>query len=259
MFDTHCHLNFEAFEDSYEDVIGRARHAGVRFMLIPGTDWKTSKKAFDIAEVHQNIYASVGIHPTKDLGKIDLEPTIFKLEELAENDKVVAIGEVGLDYYWFRSSPDVQKVFFRAQIKLALKMGKSLIIHNRHAGEDVVKTLQSLWHRNLVKRCVFHCCEEDNYMLTFARNNGIFIGVDGDVTYDKDKQKFIKDVPVELLVVETDSPYMLPEPLRSKERVNNEPKNVELVLDAVAKLKNIDKNELKKITTKNAKTLFVLV
>lgn len=256
MFDTHCHLNFEAFEDNFEEVIARARHEGVRQMLIPGTDLKTSKKALDIAEVHQNIYASVGIHPTKDLGKIDLESSLYKLEELAENNKVVAIGEVGLDYYWFRSSPDVQKEFFKAQIKLALKLGKALIIHNRQAGEDVVKTLQSVWHKNLVRRCVFHCCEVDDYLLTFALNNGIYIGVDGDVTYDADKQNFINEVPLESLVIETDSPYLLPEPLRSKERVNNEPTNMKLVLECVAKVKNIGKDELGKITTNNAKRLF---
>ncbi|OGM34239.1 hypothetical protein A2962_04825 [Candidatus Woesebacteria bacterium RIFCSPLOWO2_01_FULL_39_61] len=267
MFDTHCHLNFEAFKSTFEDVISRARHEGVSKMLIPGTDLETSKRAFDIAETHQNIYASVGIHPTKDLGKLNLDSVMFKLEELAHSDKVVAIGEVGLDYYWFRSSPDVQKVFFKSQIKLALKLGKSLIIHNRHAGEDVISSLQNVWHKALGKRSVFHCCEVDSNMLLFAKNNGIFIGVDGDVTYDKAKQKFIKEVPLEQIVIETDSPYILPEPYRSqsslpkgdsKDQMLNEPKNVKLIIEAVAKLKKVTPKELEKITTDNGKTLFGL-
>ena len=257
MFDTHCHLNFQAFSDSFDSVIKTAQNENVSLMMIPGTDYEISKRAVEISEIYSGTYSAIGIHPTKDLENLDLNQSLIMLEELAKSPKVMAIGEIGLDYYRYRAGSVIQKMFFEHQLKLALKLNKSMIIHNRHASEDVLKILNKIRTENFEERVVFHCCEPDEILLDFAIKHNIYVGVDGDVTYDKAKQDFIKQVPLELLVVETDSPYIIPEPLRStKKGVSNEPKNVKLVLEKISEIKNVDFEELVKITTGNGKRLF---
>ncbi|KKQ43125.1 MAG: Hydrolase, TatD family [Microgenomates group bacterium GW2011_GWC1_37_8] len=259
MFDSHCHLNFQAFSDTYEAVIKSANNEGIDYILIPGTDLENSEKAIELAEGHKGIFAAVGMHPTKDFEKTDLNSLVVKLEELCTSHKVVAIGEIGLDYYRYKSGSEVQKKYFLSQLELGLRLEKAIIIHNRHAGEDILKLLYKNWVPGMAGRCVFHCCESDFDLLEFAKDKNIFIGVDGDVTYDTQKQLFIKRVPLSLLLVETDSPYILPEPLRSqKERKANEPKNLIYILKKVSEIKNIQTNELIKITKDNAVKLFAV-
>ncbi len=271
MFDTHCHLNFQAFNDNFNDVVKRAHDFGVNTILVPGTDLETSKKAIEIAESYENIYAAIGIHPTKDLNDIDLNSATFTLEELSKSEKIVAIGEIGLDYYRYRAGTSTQKVFFIAQLQLSLKLNFSVIIHNRHAGKDILDLLKTNWQSAYEGRMVFHCCEADEDMLSFAKKHTIFIGVDGDVTYDEEKKKFIRDVPLELLVIETDSPYIIPEPLRSenvslraRDRTGgqsqrpNEPKNISYIAEKVSSIKSMPIEEINETTTKNAFKLFGL-
>jgi len=258
MFDTHAHLNFEVFKDSFSDIIKKSREDGILNIVVPGTDFDTSKKAIDIATDYEGIYAAVGIHPTKELDLKNLEAEVYKIEELANYEKVVAIGEIGLDYYRFKSPASIQKKYFEAQIKLAKKLDKSLIIHNRHAGHEVVKTVEKSWDGSLSRRCVFHCCEADHEMLSFALEKGIFLGVDGDITFDNDKLKFISKVPIEQLVVETDSPYILPEPKRSEKAFPNTSSNLIYIIETVSKIKKLPIDEVKLITSLNAKTLFGL-
>ena len=258
MFDTHCHLNFQAFDTYFNEVIKRAFDAGVKHITVPGTDLETSKKAIVIAESYENIYAAVGIHPTKDLSTVSLKSVIYKLEEIALSTKVASIGEIGLDYYRYRSSSAVQKQFFLAQLELSLKVDKSVIIHNRHASKDVLDILEGNWQNAYEGRMVFHCCEAEQEILNFAIKHDIFIGVDGDVTYDKEKMKFIKNVPLELLVIETDSPYIIPEPLHSKKVFPNEPKNLSYIAKKVAEIKKVAIEKLSETTLKNGLRLFGL-
>jgi len=258
MFDTHAHLNFEAFKDSFDDVIKKSRDDGVLNIVVPGTDFDTSKKAVEIATDYEGIYSAVGIHPTKELDLKNLETDVYKIEELANFEKVVAIGEIGLDYYRFKSPASVQKKYFEAQVKIAKKLDKTLIIHNRHAGREVVRSVEKFWDNSLSQRTVFHCCEVDYEMLSFALEKGIFIGVDGDVTFDKTKQKFISEVPINQLVVETDSPYILPEPKRSEKAFPNTSSNLIYIIESVSTIKKLPTDEVKRITSLNAKTLFAL-
>jgi TatD DNase family protein len=270
MFDTHAHINFNRFKGKEADVITRANDAGVHSILIPGTDITSSKKAIEIAQAHNNIYASVGIHPHhvfQESGIKDNELRVAEIEQLLLEPCVVAVGEIGMDRHVYRKTKyenytvdeqfiTLQRELLIAQLKLATKHDKSVILHNREATDDILAILNEHWDSHFEGRTVFHCCEANNELLAFAKQHNIFIGVDGDITYSKEKQSFIAEVPLELLVVETDSPFLLPEPLRSEKKYPNEPKNLPIVIEAVARARNTDVQSLQEATTQNAKQLF---
>lgn len=265
LFDTHCHLNFQAFDNNLEDVIDRAKKAGVNQIVVPGTDVKTSKKAIGVAEKNQGVYAAVGIHPHhvfEIFEKARYQNLVSSLSKLLSHPKVVAIGEVGIDRHIYQKTKyqdykieeefiGLQKEFLKEQIKLAIKYDKSLILHNREAKQDMFEVLNKVWDKKLESRTVFHCCEPDNELLQFTIDHKMFIGVDGDITYKKEKQEFIKRVPIEMLVLETDSPFLSPD-----QKSINEPKNIVLIAEFIAKLRNISINRLIKVTTENARKLF---
>jgi TatD DNase family protein len=267
MFDTHCHLNFIAFDGRVGNVIDEAKQAGVNQIIIPGTDVKTSKKAVEIAEIYEDIYVAVGIHPhhifemTTQSEKITFASDLKNIENLLKNKKVIAIGEVGIDRHVYQKTKylnykiaekfvTLQKVFLKEQIKLAIKYDKSLILHNREAREDMFEVLREVWDKRLEGRAVFHCCEPDRLLLEFAKQHKMFIGVDGDVIYDTAKQQFIKTVPLEMLLLETDSPFLSP-----IKQFPNEPKNIVLIVKCVAKLLHCSTEKVAEITTNNAKKL----
>jgi len=293
MFDTHCHLNFKIFDKTINHIIQNAKKAGIDQILIPGTDVKSSQKAVEIAGKYERVYAAVGIHPhniyqdqkskIKDQNYSAKIKNIDDIEQLLKHPKVVAIGEVGLDYHMYQKTKyqnysvdrvfvERQKQLFIAQIKLAAQHHKSLIIHNREARADTLKILAGNWSKHLEGRSVFHCCEPDDELLDFAIKHRIFIGVDGDVTYNQDKQEFVKKAPLDLLVLETDSPYLLPrppcksaswrcgqaEPLKSKKQYPNTPENIRLICDFIALLFKKSRQDIGKITTCNAMRLFGL-
>ncbi len=274
MFDTHCHLNFKRYKKNLPEVISNAHDSGVSLIVIPGTDVNTSKKAVEIALEHDWIYASVGIHPhhVYNLLKRDditVESELAQIEALLQSPRVVAVGEVGMDkhvyeetvYQEYNVSQEfiaVQKKLLELQMHLAVKYQKSLILHNREAKEDLLPLLEEKWDQALEWRTVFHCCEPDHELLEFAKKHKMFIGVDGDVTYDAEKQRFVEVVPLEMLVIETDSPYILPEPLLSKKQYPNEPKNIRYTAEKVASIKGVTKEVLIQKTTANGKRLFDL-
>ncbi|NTU46019.1 TatD family hydrolase [Candidatus Roizmanbacteria bacterium] len=272
MFDTHVHLNFSRFKKNLEEVISRAHASGVHEMVVPGTDLKTSQKAVEIAARFEGIYAAVGLHPhhvyeQKDSTAADLP--WGELEQLLPHPKVVAIGEVGLDRHPYEETKyenytvdesfiDLQKDNLRRQIGWAIRYKKSLILHNREAKQDLFPLLEEVWDESLSGRSVFHCCEADTELLHFAKKHNLFIGVDGDISYGEAKKSFIKEVPLEMLVLETDAPFLLPEPLRSQRAYPNEPKNIPLIAQIVAEVKGLPVKEIEKTTTENAHRLFGL-
>ncbi len=269
IFDTHCHLNFEAFDKQVSAVISAAKAAGISYIVIPGTDVKTSIAGVAIAERFAGIYAAIGIHPhhvfslkSANLNDKSLMQTI---EKLLPNKKVVAIGEVGLDRHYYEQTKyknyetgedfiALQKKLLAEQINLALKYKKSLILHNREAKNDTIEVLEKKWNRKLEGKTVFHCCEPDQELLNFAQKHKIFIGVDGDVTYRTDKQEFVKKIPLDLLVLETDSPFLKP----AGYKFPNQPKNLKAIADFLAQINKTSANHLIDVTTKNAKRLFSL-
>lgn len=271
MFDTHSHLNFEAFSTSFNDIIDRSFRAGVNYIVIPGTDIISSHKAVEIASRYNTVYAAAGIHPHHVFENLELpssiESSISELIPLLEHPKVVAVGEIGLDRHLYERTKyknyhadsrfiNLQKQAFIKQVQLGIAYKKSLILHNREATDDILPLLETHWDTTLQKRTVFHCCEPRQALLNYAKQKRIYIGIDGDITYDKSKQSFIKDVPLDLLVLETDSPYLVPEPLRSQKIRPNTSANLTFIAEFIAHLLNMKKEDLLRITTENAKELF---
>jgi len=291
MIDTHTHLQFKAFEGQVDEVIRSANDAGVEKIIVVGTNLETSKRAVELAEKYDGIFASVGIHPhhvfschaelVSASSKSNEQPQswqilkqvqqddISKLKALISHPKVIAVGETGLDRHVYKNTKyrnyqitkefiELQKLFFKAQIQLAIKYQKSLIIHNREAITELLEILEDNWDPFLEGRSVFHCCEPDHRLLEFASAHNVFIGIDGDITYDKEKQEFMKQIPLKLLVLETDSPFFTPESLRSAGVVLNEPRNLVTTTAFISDLLNLDKHRLYQITLDNSVRLFNL-
>lgn len=274
MFDTHCHLNFKAFKKTLPKVISVAHEAGISHIVIPGTDVKTSKKAVEIASENANIYAAVGIHPhhvfkLMSNDQLAVETELSEIEKLVTHDTVIAVGEIGMDRHEYAETVykeyqidakflELQEELLEKQIQLAIKYKKSLILHNREAKAELLPIVERNWDIHFEYRSVFHCCEPDKEILSFAQAHHMFIGVDGDITYSAEKRDFIKTVPLDMLVLETDSPFLLPEPLKSERKFPNEPKNIRIIAETVAEIKNVSVDDVRESTIQNAKKLFNL-
>lgn len=271
MVDTHAHLNFDRFKKSLHDVMSRAEAAGVQKIIVPGTDVTSSKMAVALAGQYENLYAAVGIHPhhvfelrTKELQDAALD----EISTLMKEEKVVALGEVGLDRHEYNQTKyhhylveedfvDLQKKILVRQLGLAIELGKPVILHNREATDDLLELLAGFAIERL-PGLVFHCCEPQDRLLAYAMKNGIYIGVDGDVTYDLAKQEFIRKVPLEILLLETDSPFILPEPLKTERKYPNEPANTKIIAEFVAGIKSLPTEKVIDQTTMNAQKVFDL-
>ncbi|HEX8965366.1 MAG TPA: TatD family hydrolase [Patescibacteria group bacterium] len=268
MIDVHCHLNFHAYEKDVEDVIQQALSEGVSNIINVGTKLDSSQKAVELAQKHKHLYAIVGVHP-HHADKHDLSSSWESdLEKLAKELKVVAIGEIGMDYYEYQSNgivdPLLQKQIFEAQIALAHRVNLPIQIHNRHAGKDVIEILKH--HKNILKRDnpgMFHCFAADMQVLKEALDLGFSIGFDGNITYPglapKETvrlEELAKATPLDRIVTETDSPFLTPIPFRG---TRNMPSHVIIVGKFLAKLKGVSFDEINEITTNNAKKLFGIV
>ena len=277
LVDTHNHLNFEAFDKDWEAAVNRASEAGVGKMIVVGTDIDTSLKAIAMAKQRKTLWATVGFHPhhVKALiklpyARVQLAQITDQLKKMARGKQVVAVGECGLDYHTYQNSrhkhpdngrdweklKDLQKQIFGMQIELARELKLPLVIHNREADMEVLDAIDHFCKKDgNVPRGVLHCISGSSEFLEKGLNMGFYIGVDGNVTYDGKVKALAKKIPLELLVVETDSPYLAPKPRR---RLRNEPANVKIVAEFLAKLKNISREKLEQATTKNAERLFNL-
>lgn len=270
MFDTHCHLNFKSFDGKVEEIVDRSRQAGVDLIVVPGTDFETSKKAVEISTKYQEVYAAVGIHPHHIFeallggNEAKIGEKLSEIESLLGQKKVIAVGEVGLDRHIYSKTKyenyrveeefiTLQKKFLEKQIGLAIKYKKSLILHNREAKGDMIGLLNQSWDKYLEGLSVFHCCEPDSDLLDFAVKHDMFVGIDGDVFYRKDKQEFILKIPPDRLVLETDSPFLSP-----TKQFPNMPENIDKIAEFIGGILNKSKEEIGKITTDNAKRLFNL-
>lgn len=251
LFDTHVHLNAEQYEDDLHEVINRALEKGVQNMVVVGFDEPTINKAIQIAETYDFIYASVGWHPVDAIDMTDEH--LAWIEELAQHPKVVALGEMGLDYHWDKSPKEVQKDVFRRQIRLARKVNLPIIIHNRDATEDVVTILKEE-HVEEVGG-IMHCFTGSIEVAKQCMDMNMYISFGGPVTFKNAKKpkEVATELPLDKLLIETDCPYLTPHPFRGK---RNEPGYVSYVAEQIAELKGITYEELADITTANAKKLF---
>jgi TatD DNase family protein len=238
MIDTHTHLNFEVFKDNWKDVVEAAVEAGVEKMIVVGTDLESSKRAVEMVQEHPALYAAVGIHPHHSralLGSLNVKTKMSKLinelNELAKQPKVVAIGEVGLDRHKYNNSKyqmtndkngdeliwELQKALFIAQVRLAVKMDMPLIIHSREVGDKVLEIMLNIKCQiSKPIRGVFHCYEGSKKYAMRILEAGFYISFTGNMTYSDDRLEAARTIPLDKLLLETDSPYILPEPLRSK-------------------------------------------
>ncbi|MGM8215722.1 TatD family hydrolase [Bacillaceae bacterium W0354] len=251
LFDTHVHLNADQFQEDRDEVIQKAVDAGVTNMVVVGFDRKTIPLALEIAEQYDFIYAAVGWHP---VDAIDMkEEDLAWIEELSQHKKVVAIGEMGLDYHWDKSPKDVQKEVFRKQIQLAKKVDMPIIIHNREATEDIITILKE--ENASEVGGIMHCFSDNVDYAKECIDLGFHISLGGPVTFKNatDPKVVAQEVPIERLLIETDCPFLAPHPNRGK---RNEPAYVKLVAEKIAELRGMDLEALAEQTTKNAKKIF---
>jgi len=249
--DTHAHLFFENFKEDVDEVIQRAKDNGVDFIVVPATDIKTAKEAIKLAEKYEQIYATVGIHPhdTKEWN----ESLLFEIEELAKHPKVVAIGEIGLDYYYDFSPQDQQIKAFKSQLDLATKLQLPVVIHNRDSDGDMMDIIQSYCGTGL--KAQFHCYNGSlSDALEFMKMNH-FISFTGNITFKKSDglREILSHIDLNHLMLETDSPFMTPVPFRGK---RNEPSYVSYVAQQVADVHKISMEEVGRITSLNAFRFF---
>ncbi len=254
IIDTHCHLNDQRYFDDLDKVITRAREHGVKGVLIPGADPRELPRAVEICEQNENIFFSVGVHP------YDLE--LYSEDELlkyASHPKCIAVGECGLDYFRLpkdkiekEREKEAQKEIFIAQIKLAIKLKKPLIIHIRDASEDSKKIL--IEHNAKEVGGVLHCYNASQILLELDKH-GFYFGIGGVVTFKNAKKlvEILPQIPIEKLLIETDGPYLTPHPHRGE---RNEPWYTTFILDKISKILEIERAKLEKIILNNTYKIF---
>lgn len=253
LIDTHAHLNDEYFIDSREALIASLDCDNIEKVFVVGYDLESSLEAIKLSEQHKNIYAIIGMHP-EYAGAYNADFEAF-IENNINKSKVLAIGEIGLDYYWDKDNKEVQKQVFLSQIKLAYKHKVPFVIHCRDAIGDLIKILKE--NKNLLEfGGVVHCFNESVESYKELHNLGFKFSFGGSITFKNSKNapSLLEQVDVNDILLETDCPYLTPEPLRGKEK--NQPKNVWLVLNKIAEYKNMDAEKLAQITNNNVYKVF---
>jgi len=258
--DTHCHLDFDRFDADRDQVIEQAKKRGVSRILVPGIDLQSSRAAVGLAEKHEFIYAAVGVHPNS--GTVWNSDSRKLLVELADHPKVVAIGEIGLDFYRDWTPQPLQRKIFREQLEIAAEAGLPVVIHDRDAHDAVIPALLE-WQAQLeklglelaAKPGVLHSYSGNIKQAEGVLNAGYYLGITGPVTFNKalEMQEVVRRIPARQLLIETDAPYLTPHPNRGK---RNEPSYVYYVAEKIAELRGISPEEVGKLTSQNAKNLF---
>ena len=253
-FDTHAHYDDEKFKEDREEVLNKIFNAGVTKCINMGCDIKSSKTAVEIANCHNFIYSAVGLHPEEiPQNEEEMLKTISQIKELAtENKKVVAIGEIGLDYYWRQDNKELQKISFIKQIELANKLKLPVSIHTRDAIDDMIAIIRKYKIEN---SGVLHCCPFNRELVRHALENGLYIGFGGTSTFksSKNAKEIVNMVPEDRILIETDSPYLSPEPKRG---TRNDSSNLKYVVEKLAEYKETEPGQIAKMTYDNAKRLF---
>lgn len=251
LIDTHAHLTDEAFDDDRLFIIRDLSNFNVKAVINPGCNVKDSKMAVELAEEFDNFYAQVGIHPEEvsRMGESDLEI----IEKLAQNPKVVAIGEIGLDYYWRDDNKDEQKEVFIKQLEIARRLDLPVVVHTRDVGEDAYEILKDFTDLKVQ----IHCFSEGLDLLDKYMDLGFYISIGGVVTFSNGENEKLaaSHVDINRLMLETDSPYLTPEPYRG---LRNDPRKVIEVAREIAKLRGMKLKKLEKKTSKNAEEFFGL-
>ena len=248
-FDTHAHYDDKAFDHDRQGLLARLNSEGVDYILDPGCDLESSRAAIALAERFDFVYAAVGFHP-EELARYS-EEGLRQIANLAAHPKCVAIGEIGLDYYWDASQKQEQKDLFRRQIDLALGLGKPVIVHDREAHGDCLEII-----RDYPGLCgVFHCYSGSCEMAEELLKRGWYLGFDGPITYKNARKalEVLECCPLERILIETDSPYLSPVPLRGK---RNDSGNLPYIVDKIAEIKGLSHEAVAAATMANGRRLF---
>lgn len=256
LFDSHAHYDDEKFDQDREEIIQKIYDSGVEKFISAGYSLESSKRAINLANKYEFIYTTVGISPN-DV-KQTIEETIEdikKLEDIItrkENDKIVGIGEIGLDYYWNKENKEIQKQAFIMQIELANRLNLPITIHTREAVSD---TLEILKQHPVQQKGVFHCCPLNRELVKEALKLGFYISFAGPVTFknSKNAQEIAEMVPNDRMLIETDSPYLAPEPVRG---TRNDSRNVRYIAEKIANIKSLSTEEIAEITYQNTLKIF---
>lgn len=252
IIDTHAHLDDSRFDGDREEVIERALSAGVKAIVCVGSDLASSRRAVALAEERSCLCAAVGVHPHEAAGVV---PRVWDgLRLLAGSKKVVAWGEIGLDFHYNFSPPDAQRDVFRKQLELAAECGLPVIVHDREAHEDVLAILKEF---SPLKGVVFHCFSGDRGMAEECLARGYYLGIGGTLTYPKNDvlREIVREAPLDRLLLETDCPYLAPQPWRGK---RNEPAYLAAVVEKIAEIKGIAPEAVARVTAANARSFFGL-
>ena len=251
IFDTHAHYDSGAFNADRFDILSSMPYNGVGLIVDPGCDLESSRQAIELAERFSFVYAAVGWHP-EDIDKLTPEG-MQELEKLAEHPKCVAIGEIGLDYYWDAEHKQEQKELFCRQIELALRLDKPIIVHDREAHGDSLEIVC----RYPELRGVFHCFSGSAEMAAELLKRGWYLGFDGPITYTNARKaiEVLEMCPLDRIVIETDSPYLTPVPNRGK---RNDSTQLRHVIAKIAEIKGMSADEIERLTFENGRRLFGL-
>ena len=257
LFDSHSHLNDEKFDEDREEQIKKIRESGVSNFITAGYSVESSKKALEIAKKYDFIYTTAGVSPN-DIPQTEEElwKQLAEIEKIVEKnkEKICAIGEIGLDFYWNTDNKELQKKAFIEQIKIANKYNLPIVIHTREA---VMDTLQILTENQVTKTGVFHCCPQNRELIKEGLKLGFYISFAGPITFknSKNAEEMINLVPNDRILIETDSPYLAPEPVRG---TRNTPANVKYIAQKIADVKGLTLEEVEKITFENTKNILYI-
>ena len=259
LFDSHAHYNDEKFDEDREEVIKRIYESGVTKLINAGYSVNSSIKALEIAKKYNWMYTISGVSPNDiENNEIALEKQLKELEEFINREKaskkILAVGEIGLDYYWNSENKELQKKAFIEQIKIANKNQLPIVIHTREAVMDTIEILKSY---EVERKGVFHCCPLNRELVKEALKLGFYISFAGPITFknSKNANEIIEMVPLDRILIETDSPYLSPEPNRGK---RNDSRNVKFIAERIANVKQLKIEEIAKITYENTSRVFNL-
>lgn len=250
LIDTHTHIDMENFENRFDEVIQKAKDYGVEKIVIPGVEPKGFERIACLCEKYENVYGAVGVHP-EEVNSFD-ENALELMKQYLKNPKIIAVGEIGLDYYWDKSQVELQKEIFEKQILMAKEAGKPVLVHDREAHLDSFEILKKTKANEV--GVVMHCFSGSPEFAMECVREGFYIALGGVVTFKNAKKakEVAKFVPLDRLLLETDAPYMAPVPFRGKE---NEPAYVKFVAEEIAQLREISFEEVAEATTTNARKL----
>ena len=245
--DTHCHIYYDKYQNDISDVINRAKDKSIKHIICVGVDLESSEKSIILSDQYESVFATVGYHPHES--KLAVDNYLDKMLELLKHPKAVAIGEIGLDYYYKHSDKKTQIKVFREQLELAKDLDMPVVIHNRESDKDLYDNLKN----SKINHGVIHCYSSDVKYANKIFDLGLLVSFTGILTFSKSLQEVVKEIPLEKMMIETDSPYLTPIPFRGK---RNEPHMVSLVAEKIAEIKNISIDEVAHVTTETAKIFF---